>query len=119
LCFYQGQNFGSQSDRGVSLCRWPDDPFTSPNYDSAAWQYGIFANYRNVLWSCNWNPVKNFEWTTLGVKTFGDPVAISNGWGESKGISQYSEQEIQKVYATLPARKGQRSRVWWTTVVDN
>jgi len=85
----------------------------------AAWQYGIFPNYRNVLWSCNWNPVKNFEWTALGVKTFGAPVAISNGWGENKGINQYSEQEIQKVMELFQLRKEQRSRVRWIAVVDN
>jgi len=53
------------------------------------------------------------------MKTFGAPVAISNGWGENKGINQYSEQEIQKVMQLFQLRKEQRSRVRWIAVVDN
>jgi hypothetical protein len=83
-----------------------------------AWQYGLFPNYRNVLWSCNWQPTRNFEWTVLGVKAFGAPVAISNGWGESKGISRYSEQETAKVLQLFQFRKEQRGRVRWIEYCD-
>ncbi len=79
----------------------------------AAWQYGLFPNYRNVLWSCNWKPVENFEWTKLGVRAFGAPVAISNGWGENKGISRYSEGEVRKLMQLFEFRKGERSGVRW------
>jgi hypothetical protein len=83
-----------------------------------AWQYGLFPNYRNVLWSCNWQPTKNFEWTVLGVKAFGAPVAISNGWGESKGISRYSEQETAKILQLFQIKREQRGRVRWIEYRD-
>ncbi len=78
-----------------------------------AWQYGLFPNYRNVLWSCNWRPVEHFEWTVLGVQAFGVPVAISNGWGENKGIARYSQSETEQLLRLFALRKGQRSRVRW------
>jgi hypothetical protein len=84
----------------------------------AAWQYGLFPNYRNFLWSCNWRPVENFEWTRLGVRAVGAPVAISNGWGENKGVSQYSDQEIQKLMELFEERKAQRARVKWIECDD-
>jgi hypothetical protein len=84
----------------------------------AAWQYGLFPNYRNVLWSCNWKPVENFEWTKLGVRTFGAPVAISNGWGEHRGVSRYSEEEIRKLTQLFQERKAQPGRVRWIEFVD-
>ncbi len=79
----------------------------------AAWQYGLFPNYRNVLWSCNWKPVENFEWTKMGVRAFGAPVAISNGWGENRGVSHYSGDEIRKLIELFEERKAQRGRVKW------
>jgi hypothetical protein len=82
----------------------------------AAWQYGLFPNYRNVLWSCNWKPVENFEWTKLGVRAYGAPVAISNGWGEDKGVARYSEEEIRKLIQLFQERKAQPGRVRWIEV---
>jgi hypothetical protein len=78
-----------------------------------AWQYGIFPNYRNVLWSCNWKPLTNFEWTRMGVQAFGAPVAISNGWEDNRGISAYSELETKKTMDLFKFRKTQRSRLRW------
>ncbi len=78
-----------------------------------AWQYGLFPNYRNVLWSCNWQPVKNFEGTALGVRAFGTPAAISNGWGESRGLSRYSDLETKKVLELFWEKRQQKDRVRW------
>jgi len=83
-----------------------------------AWQYGLFPNYRNVLWSCNWRPVENFEWTVLGVKAFGVPLAISNGWGEDKGISRYTERELEALMELFRFRTGNPRRVRWIESTD-
>jgi hypothetical protein len=83
-----------------------------------AWQYGIFPNYRNVLWSCNWKPVENFEWTALGVQAFGAPVAISNGFSENLGISRYSEKELKRVMQLFEFRKREKGRVRWIECRD-
>jgi hypothetical protein len=83
-----------------------------------AWQYGVFPNYRNVLWSCNWQPVKNFEWSVLGVKGFGVPVPISNGWGEDKGISRYSDIETRRLMELFEFRKDRSYKVKWIESVE-
>jgi hypothetical protein len=90
-----------------------DGTYQDSQCSPAAWQYGLFPNYRNVLWSCNWQPTKNFEWTALGVRAFGAPAAISNGWGENKGISRYSEQETDKIMELFRFRKALRGKIRW------
>jgi hypothetical protein len=55
-----------------------------------AWSYGLFPNWRNTLWSCNWSDITGFHLTRWGVRTFGVPVAISNGWGDDCGPSEWS-----------------------------
>jgi hypothetical protein len=84
----------------------------------SAWQYGLFPNYRNVLWSCNWRPVENFEWSVLGVRAFGAPVPISNGWGESRGVSRYTEMELKKTMDLFQFRKEHPYRVRWIECAD-
>jgi len=90
-----------------------DGTYQDSQCNPTAWQYGIFPNYRNALWSCNWKPVENFEWTVLGVKAFGAPVAISNGFSENIGISRYAEKDLEKLMQLFELRKGQRSEVHW------
>lgn len=81
--------------------------------EARARKYGVFPNRRNLLWSCNWKPVENFEWTVLGVQAFGAPVAISNGFSENIGISRYSEKDLDKLMQLFKSRKGQQGRVQW------
>jgi hypothetical protein len=90
-----------------------DGTYQDSQCHPAAWQYGLFPNYRNVLWSCNWQPVKNFEWTALGVQAFGAPAAISNGWGENKGISRYSDPETERIMELFQVKRTRRDRVRW------
>jgi hypothetical protein len=54
-----------------------------------AWSCGLFPNWRNVLWSCNWGSVSHFSWTAWGVDNLGTPVSISNGYGDDKGPSEW------------------------------
>jgi hypothetical protein len=93
-----------------------DGTFQDSHCYPTAWQYGLFPNYRNVLWSCNWSPLKDFEWTDTGVRIFGVPVAISNGWGEDKGISDCSEVEVRKIMELFEFRKNLRARIRWLDV---
>jgi len=62
-----------------------------------AWSYGIFPNFRNVLWSCNWEPVTHWDYTEFGARNYQTAVAISNGWGDYCGFAAMSPAMKQKV----------------------
>jgi hypothetical protein len=79
-----------------------------------AWPYGLFPNYRNTLWSCNWAPVTRFPFTEYAVETFDVPVAISNGpFGESIGVSDMTSQQLEKVVALFEKRKHRKMQITW------
>jgi hypothetical protein len=70
-----------------------------------AWSYGIFPNYRNVLWSCNWEPVTHWDYTEFGVRNHQTPVAISNGWGDYCGFAAMPAGMKKKVSDLFDWRK--------------
>jgi hypothetical protein len=70
-----------------------DGTYQDTHCDSVAWSYGLFPNWRNTLWSCNWSDITGFHLTRWGVQTFGVPVAISNGWGDDCGPSEWSPHQ--------------------------
>jgi hypothetical protein len=70
-----------------------DGTYQDTHCDSVAWSYGLFPNWRNTLWSCNWADVTDFHLTRWGVETFAVPVAISNGWGDDCGPSEWSPRQ--------------------------
>ena len=70
-----------------------DGTYQDTHCDSAAWSYGLFPNWRNTLWSCNWSDITGFHLTRWGVQTFGVPVAVSNGWGDDCGPSEWSPRQ--------------------------
>ena len=79
-----------------------------------AWPYGLFPNFRNVLWSCNWAPVSNFRFTEYAVETFDVPVAISNGpFGDDIGISEMNQQHLRGVMNLFEKRKGTKMQIGW------
>ena len=79
-----------------------------------AWSYGLFPNFRNVLWSCNWAPVSNFRYTKYGVETFEAPVSISNGcFGDDIGISDMSPAQRKQVLDLFGTRKRRPMRIAW------
>jgi len=95
-----------------------DGTFQDSHCYPTAWQYGLFPNYRNVVWSCNWTPFQHFDWTNTGVRVFGVPVSISNGWEENRGISDATEAEVRKVMDLFGFRKNLRSRLRWLETRD-
>jgi hypothetical protein len=66
-----------------------DGTYQDSHCDCVAWSYGLFPNWRNTLWSCNWSDISEFARTRWGVRKFGAPVAISNGWGNDCGPSEW------------------------------
>ena len=78
-----------------------------------AWPFGIFPNFRNVLWSCNWWPVGNFEAAEYGASGFGAPAATSNGYGENRGLAEYPEGALERILALSRRQAGSpRLRSW-------
>ncbi len=78
-----------------------------------AWSYGVFANYRNVLWSCCWWPVSKWPWVEFGVRQHQAPVAISNGWGDDKGFSEMTPPQQARVIELFNWRKKHSTRLKW------
>ncbi len=80
-----------------------------------AWPWGLFSNWRNVLWSCNWTPISGFHNTRYGVQQFGTPVAISNGYGDDRGPSEYTPDERDQLLELFAERLKQTERVRYLT----
>jgi len=78
-----------------------------------AWSYGIFANYRNVLWSCCWWHVSKWPWVEFGVHEYQAPVSISNGWGDDKGFSELTLAQQARVLELFNWRKDRPTRLKW------
>jgi len=74
-----------------------DGTYQDTHANPVAWSYGLFPNWKNTLWSCNWGAMSSFHFTRWGVETFGVPVAISNGWGDDRGPSEWTAAERQAV----------------------
>jgi hypothetical protein len=90
-----------------------DGTYQDTHCDPAAWSYGIFPNYRNVLWSCNWDPVTHFDYTEFGVRNYQAAVAISNGWGDYQGFSKLSAEMKKKMLDLFNRRKQARTKLHW------
>ncbi len=81
----------------------------------AAWSFGLFPNWRNTLWSCNWKPLSSFGYTKWGVENFGTPVAISHGWGDDRGVADWKPQERERILGLFRARMAMKDRVRYLT----
>ena len=81
--------------------------------DPKAWPYGIFANYRNVLWSCAWWYQSKWPWIEFGVRNYQAPVSLTDGWGDDKGFAELSAEEQGRVIELFNSRKNQPTRLKW------
>ncbi len=86
------------------------------------WPYGIFPNYRNVMWSCNWSPIRRLDYTRFGARHYRAPVALSNGWQDAKGtwqdgrgVAALNAQQRDAVMALFNERKQHRQQLKWLT----
>jgi hypothetical protein len=85
------------------------DSWCQPN----AWSYGIFANYRNVLWSCCWWHVTKWRWVDFGVREYQAPISISNGWGDDTGFAELTPSQQARVIELFNWRKQHPTRLKW------
>ena len=78
-----------------------------------AWSWGIFPNYRNVLWSCCWWPMTKWSWIDFAVRQYQAPVSLSNGWGNDRGLSEMTEPERARALALFNWRKDKPTKLKW------
>lgn len=90
-----------------------DGTYQDTHCDPESWSYGIFPNYRNALWSCNWEPVTHFDYTEFGVREYQAAVAISNGYGDDIGFAKMPPSLKSQVLALFNWRKQTRTRLHW------
>jgi hypothetical protein len=83
------------------------DSWNEPSY----WSFGIFPNYRNVIWSCNWRPLANFRYTAFGVYAYNTPVVFTNGWEEDRGFSEMTLDERADFINLFNYRKQSRTKL--------
>ncbi|NLP09575.1 hypothetical protein GX408_04165 [bacterium] len=89
------------------------DSGSLPSY----WSYGIFPNYRNMIWSCNWQALTHFNYTVFGVYAYRTPVVITNGWGDDRGFSEMTEEEKSAFINLFNYRKQFRTDLKGLTVL--
>ena len=90
-----------------------DGTYQDTHCDPESWSYGIFPNYRNALWSCNWEPVTHFDYTEFGVRNYQAAVAVSNGYGDNIGFAKMSPEMKKKVLGLFNWRKQTRTQFHW------
>ena len=90
------------------------DSAMAPN----AWDHGLFPNYRNALWSCNWAPMAYFDRTRYAADVFDAPISISNGYGEELGVSDMSRDQLRQVMELFERRKQRRMDITWIEEKD-
>ncbi len=121
LAFLVSDCIGGTSD---DRTRWLDVPpyaimahgcYQDSHSRPSVWPYGIFPNYRNVLWSCNWRAVEHWGWTEFGVRHYGTPLATSNGWLDDQGFAHLSDAGRKAVLDLFARRKDRPQQLHWIT----
>ncbi len=78
-----------------------------------AWPYGLFPNFRNTLWSCNWYPVSHWHYNEYAARTFDVPVAVSNGYGDDTGVSGMTAAQLRRALQLFEERARRPMRITW------
>lgn len=91
---------------------WADGTYQDTHFRPSVWGFGLFPNWRNTIWSCNWEPITHFDYTKWGVQKLGLPVAISNGWADDKGPHEWNAAQQEQFLALFRERLqgGERTR---------
>lgn len=82
------------------------------------WPYGLFSNYRNNLWSCNWYPITGFALTKYAAQTFDTPVTISNGYGDGVSLRDMPPETLKQFLDLFNERKQRRQNLTWLEEKD-
>ena len=83
---------------------WADGTYQDTHFRPSVWSFGLFPNWRNTIWGCNWEPITHFDYTKWGVQKLGVPVAISNGWADDKGPHEWNAAQQEQFLALFRER---------------
>jgi hypothetical protein len=116
LAFFASDVIGAwfKFDQAAPYCLVAHGTYQDSGCTPEGWSYGLFPNYRNVLWSCNWGDVTRFEYGRYAVQTFDVPVPISNGpAGDDIGIGDMTAEHQREVIELFNQRKQKRMDISW------
>jgi hypothetical protein len=116
LALFASDDIGafSQYEQAAPYCLVAHGTYQDSWCTPVGWSYGLFPNYRNVLWSCNWAPVTRFEYSRYAVETFTVPVPISNGaFGDDIGIGDMTAEWQKRIMDLFDQRKQKRMDISW------
>jgi hypothetical protein len=118
LAFFASDDIGAWSayDLGAPYCLMAHGTYQDSACTPVGWSYGLFPNYRNVLWSCNWSPVTRFEYSRYAAETFRVPVPVSNGaFGDDIGFGDMNAEQRRNVLELFEQCKRRRMEIGWIT----
>jgi hypothetical protein len=118
LAFLASDDIGAWSvyDLGVPYCLVAHGTYQDSACTPVGWSYGLFPNYRNVIWSCNWSPLTRFEYSRYAVETFRVPVPISNGaFGDDIGFGDMKPEQQRRILDLFDQCKRERMDIGWIT----
>jgi hypothetical protein len=118
LAFLASDDVGAwlSNDQGVPYCLVAHGTYQDSWCTPEGWSFGLFPNYRNVLWSCNWAPLTRFEYSRYAVETFRVPVPISNGaFGDDIGFGDMKPEQQRKILDLFGKCKRERMEIGWIT----
>jgi hypothetical protein len=116
LAFFASDDIGAflQYEQAVPYCLVAHGTYQDSWCTPEGWSYGLFPNYRNVLWSCNWAPITRYEYSRYAVETFGVPVPVSNGaFGDDIGLGDMTAEQQKKTMDLFNKRKQERMEIGW------
>ena len=115
LAFFASDDIGAftQYEGAAPYCLVAHGTYQDSGCTPAGWSYGLFPNYRNVLWSCNWWDIQRFDYARYAVETFDVPVPISNGFGDYTGIGDMTAAQQKQFMDLFRARKRRRMDINW------
>jgi hypothetical protein len=115
--FLGGDNVGLPGfNHKIAYSLLADGIFQDSGCYPGAWPYAIFPNLRNVLWSCNWDPIEHFDYTRYGVERFDAPVSTSNGFIANRGPADFSPEEVRPLVDLFGIRKQHPTHLRWLEV---
>ena len=113
LAFLASDCLGMGERYQAPYCLVAHGTYEDTGCNPKGWPYQILPNYRNVMWSCQWAPTKVMDRTRYAAEVFDVPVAISNGYGEDKGVSEMGEYELPQIQALFKERSQRRMKIGW------
>ncbi|MCE5310144.1 MAG: hypothetical protein LLG20_21115 [Acidobacteriales bacterium] len=118
LALFSSDNLGPGRDKTPPTALAAHGTYQDSSSQPQYWPYGLFSNYRNNLWSCNWYPITGFALTKYAADTFDTPVTISNGYGDGVSLPDIPPDTRKQFLDLFNERKQRRQILGWLEEKD-